>query len=102
LIISSDYSADNGFKNILQAGTRCNMSLRNINLKIKIFCEFSQYPVSKGVKETDLGSTGTAERVSRTEKTQPSLIMQLSGQLNQVVVIGKHGPWGYTTRLHNH
>jgi hypothetical protein len=28
---------------------------------------FSQYPVSKSVKETDLGSTGTAGRVSRTD-----------------------------------
>jgi hypothetical protein len=33
----------------------------------KNFFGFSQYPVRKSVKETGLGSTGTAGRVSRTE-----------------------------------
>jgi hypothetical protein len=48
---------------------------------------FSQYPVHEYVKVTDLGSTGTAERVSRTVNAY--LLRMIGGYLIEQMHIDK-------------
>jgi hypothetical protein len=40
--------------------------------------EGRHYPVRKSVEETDLGSTGTAKRVSRTENAYKALFLRFA------------------------